>query len=225
VIRLKKPRQTQRYLLRQKVKSAVKAKLEKRGKVKARQRQTVLKPPQTLPAVAAPADLKLPPGFKAKLHYDNGNVKVAADIRYETEKTEPLVKVKHIGPNNEIVHREFVGPSKVENWFDENGNEIDKKDVRTAQVMPDGSLTPVEITKTKDIQVEAEDADVEKDFPPYSFLEVWGEGEGDTDGLRKIGADLMKQGKVGAIREFSHGYGKMYVGFLRPLMSKDGKSF
>ncbi len=35
----------------------------------------------------------------------------------------------------------------------------------------------------------------------------------------------MKSGKVGAIKEFSHGYGKMYVGFLKPIMSKDGKQF
>ena len=35
----------------------------------------------------------------------------------------------------------------------------------------------------------------------------------------------MKNGKIGAIKEFSHGYGKMYVGFLKPIMSKDGTKF
>ena len=124
-----------------------------------------------------------------------------------------------------LVHREFVGPAKVEKWFDENGNEVAKADVQTAQVMPDGTLQPVVVSKTKEIKVEPVDADVPQNFLPYSFLEVWGESDSDTDGLRKMGADLVKTGKVGAIKEFSHGYGKMYVGFLRPIMSKDGSKF
>jgi hypothetical protein len=35
----------------------------------------------------------------------------------------------------------------------------------------------------------------------------------------------MKNGKVGAVKEFSHGYGKMYVGFLKPIMNDDGTKF
>jgi hypothetical protein len=81
------------------------------------------------------------------------------------------------------------------------------------------------VAKTKEIKVEPVDADVPQNFLPYSFLEVWGESDSDADGLRKMGADLMKTGKVGAIKEFSHGYGKMYVGFLRPIMNKDGSKF
>jgi len=191
---------------------------------KQKQKTMVLKVPQTVPA-ADVIEEKLPPGFKAKLSYDGDGVKVSADIRYETEKTDPLIQIKHIGSKGEIVHREFVGPAKVEKWFDENGNEVAKADVGTAQVMPDGSLKPVIVAKTKEIKVEPVDADVPQNFLPYSFLEVWGEGDSDTDGLRKMGADLMKTGKVGAIKEFSHGYGKMYVGFLRPIMNKDGSKF
>ena len=123
---MKKQRTVQQYVLKRKVKSAVKSKLDK-AKVKVKQKQSLLKMPQTAPAATPEStEEKLPPGFKAKTRYENGGVKVTADIRYETEKTEPLVKVKHIGPNNEIVHREFVGPAKVGKWFDDNGNEIAK---------------------------------------------------------------------------------------------------
>jgi len=30
---------------------------------------------------------------------------------------------------------------------------------------------------------------------------------------------------VGAVKKFSHGYGKVYVGFIKPVVSKDGKYF
>jgi len=91
--------------------------------------------------------------------------------------------------------------------------------------MPDGTLQPITITKTKDLVVDPVDADVARDFLPYSFLEVWGESDSDDDGIRKMSGDLMESGKIGAIKEFSHGYGKVYVGFLKPLMSKDGSRF
>ena len=54
---------------------------------------------------------------------------------------------------------------------------------------------------------------------------MWGESDSDDDGLRKTVYDLMKNGKIGAIKEFSHGYGKVYVGFMKPVLSKDGKHF
>ncbi len=240
---MKKPASKQQYVLKRKstVKNVVSAKLKKQTQTKQaqaaakkiqpvkaatrpKQKTMVLKMPQTA-AAAEVIEEKLPPGFKAKLEYKNIGISVSADVRYETEKTDSLVKIKHIGPQGEIVHKELIGPSKVEKWFDEKGNEVAKADVRTAQEMPDGTLQPVQISKTKDIKVEPVDADVPSNFLPYSFLEVWGEGESDEDGLRKMGADLIKTGKVGAIKEFSHGYGKMYVGFLRPIMSKDGSKF
>jgi hypothetical protein len=236
---LKKPKTTQQYVVKRKtaIHTKISAKLKNaqsksaaqqirpvKAAQKQKQKTMVLKAPQAVPA-AEVIEEKLPPGYKAKLSYDGDGVKVSADIRYETEKTDPLIKIKNIGPKGEIVHREFIGPAKREAWLDENGNEVAKADVQTAQVMPDGSLKPVIVAKTKEIKVEPVDADVPQNFLPYSFLEVWGESDSDADGLRKMGADLMKSGKVGAIKEFSHGYGKMYVGFLRPIMNKDGSKF
>lgn len=214
----------QQYALRKKIKSTVQSKVKKNQKGKTptttKRRQTVLKAPKK----DTPAK-KLPPGFKAKVHYKSGKVKITADVRYETEKTDPLIKVKNIGPKGEIVHKRFIGPKKEVKWFDEQGNEVAAVDVQTAQMMPDGTFKPVSITRTKDIKVDPVDAEVANDFLPYSYLELWGETDEDTDGLREVSADLMKQGKVGAIKEFSHGRDKMYVGFLRPTISKDGKQF
>jgi hypothetical protein len=224
-------RSKQQYALKRKtVKSKVQEKLRKKPKpipfkaVPKKQPKPALKIPPLVDA-APEAEQKLPSGYKAKIHYSNENVKVTADIRYETEKTNPLIQVKNIGPKGEIVHKTFVGPAKREVWLDETGKEVNKADVRQAQLMPDGSLKPIIISKTKDINVDPVAAEVPQDFLPYSYLEVWGEGESDEDGIRKMAADLMKTGKVGAIKEFSHGYGKVYVGFLRPIMSKDGKKF
>jgi len=67
----------------------------------------VLKVPQTVPG--SWRDWReIAPGFKAKLSYDGDGVKVSADIRYETEKTDPLIQIKHIGSKGEIVHRELL---------------------------------------------------------------------------------------------------------------------
>ena len=233
-----KKSQSQQYALKKKVKATVQSKINKaKAKttcapvpqlVKAatvpKNRQQVLTAPKAVSAAPTTAALKLPSGFRAKISY-KGGVKVTADIRYETEKTDPLVKIINVGPKGQPVHREFVGPAKVEKWFDDAGNEIPKVEVSQAQVMPDGTTKPVKVEKTKEIKVEPVAAEVPQDFLPYSYLEVWGETDSDTDALREMGADLMKSGKVGGIKEFSHGYGKMYVGFLRPIMSKDGAKF
>ncbi len=175
---MKKPASNQQYVIKRKtIKTTIKAKLKKtqalqkiqpaKSAVKAAKQKTmVLKMPQTAPE-AEVIEEKLPLGFKAKLSYDSNGVKVTADVRYETEKTDPLIKIKNIGPKGEILHREFGGPAKVEKWFDENGNEVAKADVQTAQVMPDGTLQPVVISKTKEIKVEPVDADVPQNFLPY----------------------------------------------------------
>ena len=124
---MKKPKTTQQYVVKRKtaIHTKISAKLKNaqsksaaqqirpvKAAQKQKQKTMVLKVPQTVPA-ADVIEEKLPPGFKAKLSYDGDGVKVSADIRYETEKTDPLIQIKHIGSKGEIVHREFVGPAKV----------------------------------------------------------------------------------------------------------------
>jgi len=244
----KKPKARQQYLLkRQKVQSKVQSKLKKHAasaKAKpgpafgakafppAKAKPVAPQQPAPTPAAALrnvpePVDeeKKFPAGYRATLHYNGAGRTVTAAVRYETEKVDPLIKTVHVAPNGEVVHREFIGPAKREAWMDQAGNEYNKNDVKTAQVMPDGTLKPVVIEKTKDIEVDPVDPAVAEDFLPYSYLELWGEGDSDNEGMRKVAADLIKTGKIGAIKQFSHGYGKIYVGFMRPIFAKDGKSF
>ena len=217
----------QQYVVKQKLKQKVKSKVQqklKKSAVKQRPKGKVLVHPKVVPAATEPTE-RLFAGYKAKLTYQNGGLNVSADVRYETEKTDPLVKIVNVDKNLNQVTRTFEGPAKREVYRNQNGDEVPKAEVGQAQVMPDGSLKPVKLEKTKDIKVEPVDARIANDFLPYSFLEVWGDGESDDDGLRKMSVDLMKNGKVGAIKEFSHGFGKMYVGFLKPIMNDDGTKF
>jgi len=220
----KETQSKQQYLLQRKIKSKVQSKLKQHS---ASRRQKSAIPAQPIaPLQNAPEEEeKLPAGFKATMHYKGEGVNVTAAVRYETEKTDPLIKTVHVASNGEVVHREYVGPKKEEKWLDDNDKEYNKAEVKTAQVMPDGTLKPIVIEKTKDISVEPVAPEIMDEFLPYSFLEVWGESDSDEDGLRKTAFDLMKNGKIGAIKEFSHGYGKVYVGFMKPIVSKDGKSF
>ena len=128
---MRKPASKQQYVLKRKstVKNVVSAKLKKQTQTKQaqaaakkiqpvkaatrpKQKTMVLKMPQTA-AAAEVIEEKLPPGFKAKLEYKNIGISVSADVRYETEKTDSLVKIKHIGPQGEIVHKELIGPLKL----------------------------------------------------------------------------------------------------------------
>jgi hypothetical protein len=222
----KETQSKQQYLLQRKVKSKVQSKLKQRsasGGAKSAIPAQPVAPLQNAPEEEEQA--KLPAGYKATMHYKGEGINITAAVRYETEKTDPLIKTVHVASNGEVVHREYVGPKKEEKWLDDNGKEYNKAEVRTAQVMPDGTLKPIVIEKTKDINVEPVAPEVMDEFLPYSFLEVWGESESDDDGLRKTAYDLLKSGKIGAIKEFSHGYGKVYVGFMKPILSKDGKHF
>lgn len=163
---------------------------------------------------------------KATLHFEGGKgVSVSANVRYETEKVDPLIKTKYMADGVEV-HRRYVGPPKEEKWLDDSGKEHDKAHVELMQELPDGKLVPIKVEKTEDIDVEPVPKEVMGDFHPYSHLEVWGEKEKDEEGLRKVARNLITEGKVGAIKRFSHGVGgKVYVGFLYPVLSKDGKSF
>jgi hypothetical protein len=216
-----KKRSSQQYVLqRKKVLSKVEAKVKagRKGKPESATLTPVMAPVKEEEALA------LPRGQPATLHYKGETVKVSAKIRYETMKTEPLIKTVNVA-DGKIVHRKFVGPEKKLVWIDEEGKEHDKKDVELMQQRDDGSLVAIEISKTKDITVEPVDPRVVDDFQPYSSIEVWGEDETADDSLREFAYDLIKNKQVGAIKKFSHGFGKVYVGFVRPILSKDGKSF
>ena len=218
----------QQYVVKQKLKQRVKSKVQQKLKKSVKQKskgQKTFVPPRVVPAASEPTE-KLFAGWKAKLTYSNGGLDVSADVRYETEKTEALVKIVNVDKEMHQVTRTFEGPAKREVYRNnDTGAEVPKAEVGQAQVMPDGSLKPVKLEKTKDIKVEPINPQVANDFLPYSFLEVWGNGESDDDGLRKMAVDLMKNGKIGGVKEFSHGYGKMYMGFLKPIMNDDGTKF
>jgi len=217
-----KKRSSQQYVLqRKKVLSKVETKLKTKAKAK---KPRSLIEPEPLAAKAKEEAVSLPRGQPATLHYKGETVKVSAKIRYETMKTEPFIKTVNVA-DGEIVHRKFVGPEKKLVWLDGEGKEHDKKDVKLMQQRDDGSLVPIEVSKTKDITVEPVDPKVVEAFQPYSSLEVWGEDDAADDSLREFAYDLIKNKQVGAIKKFSHGFGKVYVGFVHPILAKDGKSF
>jgi len=214
----------QQYALeRKKVLSSVEAKVKKAARQKA-----VSKPALTVPiSKEEPKEEEieaLSKGQPATLHYKGDGVKISANIRYETMKTEPLIKTVNMA-DGKVVYKRFEGPAKVEIWVDSEGKKHDKKDVKLMQQLKDGSFVPIVISKTKDIYVEPVDPRVMDEFQPYSFIEMWGEGEGGEDALRDFAYDLVKSKKIGAVEKFSHGFGKVYVGFIRPVLSKDGRSF
>jgi len=220
----KKRASRQEYLVERKnVLSSVESKVKKAARA---QKQKFPKP-----SVAIPKEVEkeeevevLGKGQPATLHYNGDTVKITTKIRYETMKTEPLIKTVHMA-DGKVVFKRFVGPAKQEVWVDDTGKEHDKNKVELVQQLKDGSFVPVVISKTKDINVEPVDPRVMDEFQPYSFIEVWGEDEGGEDALRDFAFDLVKNKKIGAVEKFSHGFGKVYVGFIRPVLSKDGKSF
>ncbi|MEM2922242.1 MAG: hypothetical protein QXF26_08010 [Candidatus Bathyarchaeia archaeon] len=219
-----KKRSRQQYVLeRKRVLSKVETKLKKASRKSETGFQTTVKPMAIAPTPEE-TEVSLPKGQPATLHYKGETVKVSAKIRYETMKTEPLIKTVNVA-DGKIVHRKFVGPEKKLVWMDDEGKEHDKKDVKLMQQHVDGSLTPIQITKTKDITVEPIDPEVMGAFQPYSFIEIWGEDDTASDSLREFAYDLVKNKKVGAVKKFSHGSGKVYVGFVHPIISNDGKFF
>jgi len=217
-----KRRSSQQYVLeRKKALSSVESKVKKAQKGKPKMPKPLV---TTVTQEEKKEELALSKGQPATLHYKSESVKVSAKIRYETMKTEPLVKTLHMA-DGKIVHMKYIGPQKQLVWVDDEGKEHDKKDVKLVQQLKDGSFVPVVISKTKDINVEPVDPRVMEEFQPYSFIEIWGEDEGSEDALRDFAYDLVKNKKIGAVEKFSHGFGKVYVGFMRPVISKDGKTF
>jgi len=228
-----KRRSNQQYVLeRKKVLSSVESKLKKAKVQKGKQRLASAPTPKTtvrLETKEKPSEKEtsLLGTRKATLHFEGeGNVSVSAKVRYETEKVNPLVKTQLMADGVQVYKR-YVGPPKEEKYLDDQGKEHDKDHVELMQVLPNGKLKPLEVSRTEDLNVEPIPKAVMNDWHPYSHLEIWGEKEGDDESLRKVARNLMTKGEVGAIKKFSHGVGggKFYVGFLYPVFSKDGKSF
>jgi hypothetical protein len=223
----KKKHSGQQYALeRKKVLSSVESKV-KQATLKGKPKM----PKSLIATAAARAKTKaeeaveaLSRGQPATLHYKSAGIKITTKVRYETMKTEPLIKTVHMA-DGKLVFKRFVGPSKQEVWVDAEGKEHNKQDVKLMQEKAPGKYEEIKVSKTKDIVVEAVDPRVSEPFQPYSFIEMWGEDEGSDDALRDFAYDLAKNKQVGAIKEFSHGFGKVYVGFVRPIMSPDGKTF
>jgi len=208
---------------RKKVLSKVEAKVKKAGKTKAT-KLPMPKPEASASKSAATAPSSLKGGRKATLRFKGFGLNIKANVRYETEKVEPLIKTAYVA-DGKIVTKKFIGPKKRVAWVDESGKEHDKSKVQQVQILDDGSMIPIKIEKTKVIDVEAVPAKIMDEFHPDSFLEVWGQDDEDIDALRDLAFELKSKGMVGAVKKFSHGYGKVYVAFIRPILSKDGKSF
>jgi hypothetical protein len=215
----KKSSKQQYALERKKILSKVESKLKKAGK-KVAKGKTRTKTTAKTEALVKP----LPAGRKATLHFKDGGLSVTAKVRYETEKVDPLIKTVLVADGKKVQKR-YIGPAKRVAYFDEEGKEHNAKDIQTMQELDDGRLIPIKVEKTKDIKVDPVPAKVAEEFHPYSFLELWGEDQGDVEGLREVAFQLKTKGQVGAVKKFSHGYGKMYVGFLRPVISSNGKHF
>ena len=220
-----KKKASQQYALkRKKVLAKVQTKLKKAGAGKKKAKEAVLpaQPPSKPAEEAAP----LPKGRKAALHFKAFGLNIKANVRYETEKVDPLIKTAYVDmKDGKVVTRKFIGPKKRMVWVDEEGKEHDKKNVQLVQILDDGRMVPIKIEKTSKIEVEPVPAKIMDEFHPHSFLEIWGEDADDIEALRDLAFELKTRGMVGAVKKFSHGYGKVYVGFIRPIISKDGKSF
>ena len=208
---------------RKKVLSKVEAKLKKKTKT-SKTKTAKLSLPKAEKAESEAAASSLKGGRKATLRFKGFGLNIKANVRYETEKVDPLIKTAYVA-DGKIVTKKFIGPKKRVAWVDEDGKEHDKSKVQQVQILDDGSMVPIKIEKTKVLDVEAVPAKVMDEFHPYSFLEVWGQDDEDVDALRDLAFELKSKGMVGAVRKFSHGYGKLYVGFIKPVLSKDGKSF
>ncbi len=210
------PRQAYK-LQRKKASKQVGLKRSKRKSVT----QLLPKTPSTPPE----RELSLLGTRKAALSFNAEGISVNAKVRYETERVDPLIKTAYFAKGEEVQKR-YIGPKKRLAWIGrDSGKEYDRHAVQQMQQTPDGSWKPIKITKTERIQVEPIPKDVMKEFHPYSFLEVWGEGDQDEEGLRKTAMWLIKHGAIGGIKEFSHGKEKVYIGFLYPVLSQDGSHF
>ena len=161
----------------------------------------------------------------ATVRYRQGSVSLTAKVRYETEKVDSLIKTISVADGVQV-HKKFIGPPKEEKWLDDNGKEHDKSKVQLMQVLPDGKWKPIKIEKTDDIELEPVAKETVQEFHPYSYIEMFGSDTKEDSTLQRMAKDMVMTGKIGAIKKFSHGVGgKVYVGFLYPVLSKDGKSF
>jgi hypothetical protein len=163
-------------------------------------------------------------GRKATLVYRDGEVEINTEIRWETEKVDPLVKVEYRAPNGKLVERRSIGPKKRLAWIDEDGEEWKPQDIQAYQVLPDGSRKPIKLFEaTKRITAEPKPKELMQEFMPASYLEIWSDTTEGQAALRRLAWRLLQTGEVAAVKKFAKSKGaKVYVGFIYPVLNEEG---
>ncbi len=166
-------------------------------------------------------------GRKAHLTFsmeiDGETFSISTDVRWETMKANKLVETEYRTPDDKVVKKRYLGPSKRAAWVDEDGDERVSADVQLGQLLPDGSWEPIDpFTATKDIDAEPRPKEIMDKFLPNSFLEIWGDTTESQRELREFARKLYFEGKVAAVRQFVKSKGtKAYVGFIKPVQDPD----
>jgi len=166
-------------------------------------------------------------GRKARLSLsmetEDGVINVDTDIRWETMKTEPLIKTEYRTADGVLVFKRYLGPKKRLAYVDVDGKERDPGEVLLVQVMPDGERREIKpFTATKKIKAEALGKQVVNEFLPHSYLELWADSTEGQEQLRRLAWYLLKTGKVAAVEKFVKAKGrKAYVGFIYPVTDPD----
>lgn len=163
---------------------------------------------------------------KAELHFSMGKLNIDCNVRWETEKVEPMVKIGYFVGDTPVFKR-YEGPKKTVVWRDVKGKHYNKAEIRQKQMFPDGKtmdITPIK--QTKNIVAEAVDKDVMNEFLPAGYVEMWAEKARDQQDLQKMALELVQKGKVAAVSKFARSVGtKVYVGFIYPVLNPDTDEF
>lgn len=175
---------------------------------------------QTPKPVTPTKEAPLGRGRKATIHFKFGKADVEAEVRWETQKVDPMVNIGYFDGDVQVF-KKYKGPKKRVVWEDRNGKEHAITRPTQKQVMPDGQamdITP--ITQTKDMYTEVVDKGVMNDFLPSSYLELWSDKARDQQDLQQMAIELVKSGKVAAVSKFAKSAGtKVYVGFIYPVLN------
>jgi hypothetical protein len=152
---------------------------------------------------------------------DGKSIKIDCPIRWETEKTEPLVTTEQRDVKTGLqVWTKYEGGASTKVFRDENGDAVAPENVILVQVEADGSRQEIEpFTQSKEMDAKPIDRDVMDEFLPSSYVEIWSDTTDGQRQLRQLAWSLLNEGKVAGVKQFVKAKGtKTYVGFIYPVM-------
>lgn len=166
-------------------------------------------------------------GSKLRLKVNLPQLSMDTECRHEEIESRAVIQVVRVRRSDEAPVKYGANTTWHYIYKDEAGNEVQEADVRTDQILPDGSIKKdiQEFEQTKEMEISEEDLrsiDRLNDYAVISYRQLWGDNAG---GLKQLAEHLVKSAKFAVSKLVLRKGFTEYFSMIYPQFNEDKSKF